>query len=189
MASQILQKSVFALNGNLIKSIRSQTIYTCSKVNNRNVDDLKKEREPSKLDNSLALSAKAEPLKPVEMITVEKEILSPITGVPEEHIKGRRVRISLASKSPMQSGTDNTHSWVMTFDTRVRWENPLMGWTSTGDPLSNMSLEFTSKEDAVSFCDKNGWEWFIESEKPTAFKVKSYGYNFSWDKRTRVSTK
>lgn len=31
----------------------------------------------------------------------------------------------------MQSGTDNTHNWVMEFDNRERWENPLMGWSST----------------------------------------------------------
>lgn len=53
-----------------------------------------------------------------------------ITGVPEEHIKSRLVRISTATKNPMQSGTDNTGFWQMQFETRERWENPLMGWAS-----------------------------------------------------------
>lgn len=57
--------------------------------------------------------------------------LSPVTGVPEEHVKTRLVKISKATKNVMQSGTDNTHEWVMEFDNRERWENPLMGWTST----------------------------------------------------------
>lgn len=57
--------------------------------------------------------------------------ISPVTGVPEEHVKTRLVKISKATKNVMQSGTDNTHSWVMEFDNRERWENPLMGWTST----------------------------------------------------------
>uniref|UniRef100_A0A069DWQ3 NADH dehydrogenase [ubiquinone] iron-sulfur protein 4, mitochondrial n=1 Tax=Panstrongylus megistus TaxID=65343 RepID=A0A069DWQ3_9HEMI len=118
-----------------------------------------------------------------------QEVIAPITGVPEEHIKGRRVHISLVPKNAMQSGTDNTQSWQMNFDTRERWENPLMGWTSTGDPLSNMQLYFSTKEDAIAFCDKNGWEWFVEEEKEYPEKVKSYGFNFSWNKRTRVSTK
>lgn len=118
-----------------------------------------------------------------------KEVISPISGVPEEHIKGRRVKISLFTKNAMQSGTDNTHKWVMEFDTRERWENPLMGWSSTGDPLSNMQIQFETKEAAIDFCDKNGWEWFVEPEKPKPTRVKNYGVNFSWNRRTRVSTK
>lgn len=54
-----------------------------------------------------------------------------MTGVPEEHIKSRLVKISKATKNVMQSGTDNIQNWVMQFDNRERWENPLMGWTST----------------------------------------------------------
>lgn len=57
--------------------------------------------------------------------------LSSVTGVPEEHIKGRLVRIYEPSKNAMQSGTDNIGHWEIDFDTRERWENPLMGWSST----------------------------------------------------------
>lgn len=31
----------------------------------------------------------------------------------------------------MQSGTNNIGHWEMEFETRERWENPLMGWSST----------------------------------------------------------
>jgi NADH dehydrogenase (ubiquinone) Fe-S protein 4 len=57
--------------------------------------------------------------------------ISTITGVPEEHIKTRLVRIYRPSKNAMQSGTDNTNHWEIEFETRERWENPLMGWSST----------------------------------------------------------
>lgn len=30
----------------------------------------------------------------------------------------------------MQSGTNNIQRWEMEFETRERWENPLMGWSS-----------------------------------------------------------
>ena len=56
--------------------------------------------------------------------------ISSITGVPEEHIKGRLVKISIPSKNAMQSGTNNIQYWKIDFDTRERWENPLMGWCS-----------------------------------------------------------
>lgn len=65
-----------------------------------------------------------------------------------------------------------------------------MGWSSTGDPLSNMQVEFNTKEEAIAHCEKYGWKWFIDSEeKPKPKRVKNYGINFSWNKRTRVSTK
>lgn len=62
-------------------------------------------------------------------VPVEKD-LSSISGVPSEHIKTRRVRIFIPSKNAMQSGTNNVNCWAMDFDTRERWENPLMGWSS-----------------------------------------------------------
>lgn len=65
-------------------------------------------------------------------ITVPVKVdISPITGVPEEHVKTRRVRIYIPPKNAMQSGTDNVNQWQIDFDNRERWENPLMGWCST----------------------------------------------------------
>jgi NADH dehydrogenase (ubiquinone) Fe-S protein 4 len=37
-----------------------------------------------------------------------------------------------------------------------RWSNPLMGWTSTADPMSNQVMFFDSPEQAVRFCKKMG---------------------------------
>ena len=45
-----------------------------------------------------------------------------------------------------------------------RWENPLMGWTSTGDPYANLgdhTLSFDSKEAAVDFVQKHGWNFSV----------------------------
>lgn len=145
-------------------------------------------------------------------ITVPTKVdLSPINGVPEEHVKTRRVCIHLPPKHAMQSGTDNLDHWVIDFDNRERWENPLMGWTSTyvkltyrhyiyiytyikifysGDPLSNIEVRFGSKEEAIEHCERNGWRWFIGAEeKPKVERVKNYGLNFHWNRRTRTSTK
>lgn len=127
--------------------------------------------------------------KDVTITVDEKMDISSLTGVPEEHIKTRTVRIFVPARNAMQSGTFNTRRWRMEFDERERWENPLMGWTSTGDPLSNTEVNFHSKEDAIAFCEKNGWAWFVEEEKVPIPRKKSYGANFSWDRRTRVSTK
>jgi NADH dehydrogenase (ubiquinone) Fe-S protein 4 len=81
------------------------------------------------------------------------------------------------------------HLWQLDFDVRERWENPLIGWSSSGDPLSNMAVKFSSKEDAIHFAEKNGWAYEVEEPQKWKFKPKSYGLNFSWDKKSRVSTK
>ena len=74
-------------------------------------------------------------------------------------LESRLVRIFTKSQG-VQSGTQDTLAWRMQWeDTKTkRWTNPLMGWTSTSDPLSNthMTLEFDTKEAAISFAQKNG---------------------------------
>ena len=47
----------------------------------------------------------------------------------------------------------------------LRWENPLMGWTSSADSLESVgraSLFFYTKEQAVDFCKKHGWEYSVD---------------------------
>lgn len=67
-----------------------------------------------------------------KLITVSAaEDISIVSGVPEDHIKNRTVRIYQPAKNAMQSGTDNIHFWQIDFDTRERWENQLIGWSST----------------------------------------------------------
>lgn len=123
-------------------------------------------------------------------ITVsEVEDVGLVSGVPEEHIKTRRVRIHCPAKNAMQSGTNNIHFWQIDFDTRERWENPLMGWVSTGDPMSNLKVEFASEQEAIAHCEKMGWEYYVQKPNISSPKPRSYGTNFAWNKRTRVSTK
>ncbi|XP_062984148.1 NADH dehydrogenase [ubiquinone] iron-sulfur protein 4, mitochondrial [Elgaria multicarinata webbii] len=125
-----------------------------------------------------------------QLITVDEKLdITPLTGVPEEHVKTRKVHIFVPGRNAMQAGVNNTKIWKMEFDTRERWENPLMGWASTADPLSNMLLPFSSKEAAIAFAEKNGWSYDVQERRIPKPKSKSYGANFSWNKRTRVSTK
>ena len=37
-----------------------------------------------------------------------------------------------------------------------------MGWASSADPVSNLLLDFASKEDAVAFAERNGYEYVLE---------------------------
>jgi len=115
--------------------------------------------------------------------------LSLIAGVPEEHLKERKVLIKRPTKNPMQSGTANQQKWILRWDTKERWENPLMGWTSTADPLSNMEMSFPDKESAIALCERNGWPYELQDPTVKPPRHKSYAGNFSWNKRTRRSCK
>ncbi|XP_070542296.1 NADH dehydrogenase [ubiquinone] iron-sulfur protein 4, mitochondrial-like [Ptychodera flava] len=124
-----------------------------------------------------------------ETVPVDMTPVGVISGVPEEHLTTRTARIFVPAMNAMQSGSNNTHQWAIEFETRERWENPLMGWSSSADPLSNVMVRFNSKEDAVRFAEKHGWRYEIEEKRTPRMRPKSYGANFSWDKRTRTSSK
>lgn len=91
-------------------------------------------KEAPMADNAMVVSNPAEKLQKAKLqgyISVPTDVdLSPISGVPEEHIKTRRVRIYIPAKNAMQSGTSSQNHWEIEFDNRERWENPLMGWSS-----------------------------------------------------------
>jgi len=128
-------------------------------------------------------------IKEVDVLEEREKNIYPVTGVPEELVKDRKVRIAVPARVATQSGTYNTRHWVLQFDTQERWENVLMGWGSTADPLSNMELQFKTREDAIAYAETQGWNYEVDEPKPAKMKPKSYGAIFSWNKRTRSSTK
>ncbi|KAG0622085.1 hypothetical protein M758_3G071100 [Ceratodon purpureus] len=85
-----------------------------------------------------------------------------VSGIPEEHLK-RKVVIYSPSRCTTQSGPAS-NQWKISFESVNKWENPLMGWTSTGDPYHSVgeaSLNFDSKERAVEFAEKYGWQYTV----------------------------
>ena len=78
----------------------------------------------------------------------------------------------------MQSGLGKTKKWLLEFKTEDSGINPLMGWESSTDTLSEIKLEFTSKELAIKYAKKNKIDFeLIEPKKRGIFK-KSYADNF-----------
>ena len=90
---------------------------------------------------------------------VDKASLSAFTGAPSSQLEKRVVKIYQQAQT-VQNATQNTIPWRVQWEDQQtrRWSNPLMGWTSTNDPLSNthMTLEFLTAEDAARFCEQNG---------------------------------
>ncbi|XP_054345627.1 NADH dehydrogenase [ubiquinone] iron-sulfur protein 4, mitochondrial isoform X4 [Pongo pygmaeus] len=89
-------------------------------------------RVPTRLLRTSTWRLAQDQTQDTQLITVDEKLdITTLTGVPEEHIKTRKVRIFVPARNNMQSGVNNTKKWKMEFDTRERWENPLMGWAST----------------------------------------------------------
>ena len=78
----------------------------------------------------------------------------------------------------MQSGLKKFDKWVLEFITKDPSINPLMGWESSDDTLSELKMEFSSKELAIDYAKRNKIEYeLIEPQKRKILK-KSYSDNF-----------
>lgn len=101
------------------------------------------------------------------------------SSVPQTVYKDRTALIYRPSRNVMQSGRAQTHKWLIQFNSNVpRWENPLMGWTSSRDPVQAMILKFENKEEAIKYAQKQGWAYEVKETEEPAPKPKSYADNF-----------
>mgnify|MGYP002855697212 FL=1 len=90
----------------------------------------------------------------------------------------KKALIYLPNKNPMQSGIAKNNKWILEFKTKNPLKNPLMGWESSIDTLSEIKLEFSSKELAINYAKKKKIDFeLIEPKKRKTIK-KSYADNF-----------
>ena len=86
--------------------------------------------------------------------------------------------IYIPNKNPMQSGLGKTDKWILEFETKKPSKNPLMGWESSSDTLTELKLEFSTKELAINYAKKMKILYeLIEPRKRKTVK-KSYADNF-----------
>ena len=78
----------------------------------------------------------------------------------------------------MQSGLKKTNKWILEFETQDPTTNPLMGWESSSDTLSELKLEFSSKEKAIDYAKKRKIDFEIIEPKKRKILRKSYADNF-----------
>ena len=91
----------------------------------------------------------------------------------------KKAKIYKPTKTVMQSGQAKNDKWIIEYFTKKPGINPLMGWESSTDTLSELRLEFSSKESAIDYAKKNKIIFeVIESKERKIFK-KSYSDNFT----------
>ena len=90
----------------------------------------------------------------------------------------RKAKIYKPSQTVMQSGKRNTKKWILEFDTLNTGVNPLMGWESSEDTMSEVKLEFSTKEEAINYVKKNNIDYYIVEPQKQKIIKKSYTDNF-----------
>jgi len=92
-----------------------------------------------------------------------------------------RVRIFMRPKTAMQSGTAGAGNWVLEFGPSKEVNDPLMGWWGQGDTRGQVRLRFDSRDDAVAYAGKHGYECDVEIPPAQGpHKPKSYADNFRY---------
>ena len=90
----------------------------------------------------------------------------------------RRAKIYKPTKTAMQSGNRNSKNWLLEFDTANTGINPLMGWETSKDTMSEIKLEFKSKEQAINYAKENNIDFYIVKPQKRKIIKKSYSDNF-----------
>ena len=90
----------------------------------------------------------------------------------------KKAKIYKPAKTAMQSGMRNTKNWLLEFDTLNTGINPLMGWETSKDTMSEVKLQFSTKERAINYPKKNNIIYYIVEPQENKIIKKSYSDNF-----------
>ena len=91
----------------------------------------------------------------------------------------KKAKIYKPTKTPMQSGLGKNDKWIIEYITKNPSINPLMGWESSTDTLSELKLEFSTKKSAVDYAKRNKIIFEIIEPKQRKILKKSYSDNFT----------
>eukprot|EP01006_Ploeotia_vitrea_P034169 TRINITY_DN65718_c11_g3_i2.p2 TRINITY_DN65718_c11_g3~~TRINITY_DN65718_c11_g3_i2.p2 ORF type:complete len:161 (+),score=41.07 TRINITY_DN65718_c11_g3_i2:24-485(+) len=113
--------------------------------------------------------------------------LSKTQDVPED-VVGEKVVVAKRSRNAMQQGSGG-REWLVEFVPHEKWLNPLMGWTSSNDTATQVKMSFDTKEEAIAFCERQGYEFKVVEAKPKRSRVKSYADNYRADQYMPIQKK
>lgn len=91
---------------------------------------------------------------------------------------GSPVHIHRLSSTPLQAGLGRS-AWVIEFEPQqAPAMEPLMGWTSSRDPLQQVRLTFPSRAQAVAFAERQGWRYTVSEPHGRKLRPRPYDANF-----------
>lgn len=94
-----------------------------------------------------------------------------------------QVRIYSPVKNAMQSGRAKSGQWLVEFEPSAPKDvDPLMGWVGSRDTRGQLKLSFKSKEEAIAYAQREGYDYRVFEQLQRRVKPKSYADNFRFDK-------
>tara|TARA_Y100000590_G_scaffold86267_1_gene96652 strand:+ start:195 stop:479 length:285 start_codon:yes stop_codon:yes gene_type:complete len=90
----------------------------------------------------------------------------------------KKAKIYKPTKTAMQSGNRNTKKWLLEFETLNTGVNPLTGWETSRDTMSELRLEFSSKDRAIDYAKENNIDFYVIEPQKRKIIKKSYSDNF-----------
>lgn len=78
--------------------------------------------------------------------------------------KGATAIIFRPEPSPMSSGRAHCDGWRLVFERRsAPYLEPLMGWTSDDDPLTQIELKFPTLKSAIGYAERQGLKYVVQT--------------------------
>ena len=90
----------------------------------------------------------------------------------------KKAKIYKPTKRSKQSGIGKTKRCILEYIDDSISINPLMGWESSTNTLSELKLFFDTKDQAVEYANKNKIEFVLIENNQRSFVKKSYTDNF-----------
>ena len=103
---------------------------------------------------------------------------SQVQILPPRPFDMKKAKIYKPTKTAMQSGNRNTKKWILEFDTLDNGIDPLMGWETSKDTMSEVKLKFSTKDEAINYAKKNNIRYYIVEPQKRKIIKKSYADNF-----------
>ena len=88
-------------------------------------------------------------------------------------------RIIEEQRKTTQSGKALDGRWTLEFERQeAQRPDPLTGWNGSGDTRTQVRLRFNSKEAALAYAARKGFDVHLVPAAPVSMKIQAYADNF-----------
>jgi len=88
-------------------------------------------------------------------------------------------RIIEQDRKTTQSGRGKAGGWTLEFESSDRQKHdPLTGWVGSADTRTQVRLAFPTREAAVSYAEKHGFDYHVIAAPVVKLKLQAYADNF-----------
>ena len=88
-------------------------------------------------------------------------------------------RIIEEQRKTTQSGKAQDGRWTLEFERQeAQRPDPLTGWNGSGDTKTQVRLRFNSKDEALAYATRKGFDVHVVPAPPVSMKIQAYADNF-----------